>query len=309
MTTQLQREGGLTVAWSLGVNVALAVAKLTVGFLASSQALVADGIHSLVDIASDIAAIIGLRFAHLPKDADHPYGHHRVSTLATMFISGLVLAFCGGLAWASVRSLMAGAELAQPGIAAAWVAGFALLLKEGFYQYARRQAERLGSRLLLANAADHRADAIASLLALIAVVVAHVHPEWRALDKVVGLILAGWLGAEGLKLFKVACEDLIDTAPAEHVLKDLSEHILAVPGAMGFHAFRARRLGDRFEVDFHLQVAATATVAEGHAIAGRIKADILRLHPEVIAVLVHVEPDEPRHRKQDGHHGRFGDES
>jgi cation diffusion facilitator family transporter len=309
MTTRLQREGGLTVAWSLGVNVVLAVAKLSVGFLASSQALLADGIHSLVDIASDIAAIIGLRFAHLPKDADHPYGHHRVSTLATMFISALVIAFCVGLAWTSVRSLMEGGELAQPGIAAAWVAGFALILKEGFYQYARRQAERLGSRLLLANAADHRADAIASLLALIAVVVAHLHPEWRALDKVVGLVLAGWLGAEGLKLFKVSCEDLIDTAPAEHVLHDLSEHILAVPGAKGFHAFRARRLGDRFEVDFHLQVPETATVAEGHAIAGQVKADILRLHPEVISVLVHVEPDEPQHRKQDGHHGRSGDEA
>ena len=177
MTTRLQREGGLTVAWSLGVNIVLAAAKLSVGFLASSQALLADGIHSLVDIASDIAAIIGLRFAHLPKDADHPYGHHRVSTLATMFISSLVIAFCVGLAWTSVRSLMEGGELAQPGIAAAWVAGFALILKEGFYQYARRQAERLGSRLLLANAADHRADAIASLLALIAVVIAHLHPE------------------------------------------------------------------------------------------------------------------------------------
>jgi cation diffusion facilitator family transporter len=87
MTTQLQREGGQTVGWSLTVNVLLAVAKLSVGLFASSQALVADGIHSLVDIASDIAAIIGLKFAHLPKDADHPYGHHRVSTLATMFIS------------------------------------------------------------------------------------------------------------------------------------------------------------------------------------------------------------------------------
>ena len=72
-----------------------------------------------------------------------------------------------------------------------------------------------------------------------------------------------------------------------------------------FHAFRARRLGDRFEVDFHLQVAETATVAEGHAIAGRIKADILKSHPEVVSVLVHVEPDMPEHRKQDGHHG-FG---
>jgi cation diffusion facilitator family transporter len=305
MSTELRRQGTLTTGLSLSVNVIMAASKLTVGFLAASQALIADGIHSLVDIASDIAAMVGLRFSDLPKDEDHPYGHHRISTLATMFISGLVLAFCAGLAWQSLTALVSGAELRTPGIAAAWVAGAALIIKEGFYQYARRQAERLGSRLLMANATDHRADAVASLLALVAVVIANVHPEWKALDKVVGLVLAGWLGAEGIRLFKGACEDLLDTAPAEHVLKDLSEHILAAPGAKGFHAFRARRLGDRFEVDFHLQVAETATVAEGHAIAGRIKADILRSHPEVVSVLVHVEPDMPEHRKQDGHHG-FG---
>lgn len=303
MSTPLQRDGTMTTWLSLAVNLVLAAAKFTVGLLASSQALVADGIHSLVDIASDIAAIIGLKFAHLPKDDDHPYGHHRFATLATMFISALVLLFCLGLACQSVAALADGAATATPGIAAAWVAGIALLVKEGFYRYARRQAERLGSRLLMANAMDHRADAIASLLALVAVVVANLSPEWSVLDKVVGLVLAGWLGAEGIKLFKASCEDVLDTAPAQHVLRDLSEHILAVPGAKGFHAFRARRLGDRFEIDFHLQVAETATVAEGHAIAGRIKADILKSHPEVVSVLVHVEPDMPEHRKQDGHHG------
>jgi cation diffusion facilitator family transporter len=303
MNSTLQREGGKTVALSLGVNVLMAGAKLSVGVLASSQALLADGIHSLVDIAGDIAAIIGLKFSHLPKDDDHPYGHHRFSTLATMLISALVLVFCVGLAWQSLAALVSGAKTEPPMIAAAWVAGAALVIKESFYQYARRQAERLGSRLLMANATDHRADAVASLLALVAVVIANLHPEWSALDKVVGLILAGWLGSEGIKLFKGSCEDLLDTAPEEHVLKDLSEHILAVPGAKGFHAFRARRLGDRFEVDFHLQVVETATVAEGHAIAGQVKSDILRLHPEVVSVLVHVEPDAPEHRKQDGHHG------
>ena len=303
MSIPLQREGTWTTSLSLAVNVVLAGAKLSVGVIASSQALIADGIHSLVDIASDIAAIVGLRFSHLPKDDDHPYGHHRFSTLATMLISSLVLLFCLGLAWQSLSALVQDVKTEPPGLAAAWVAAGALLIKEGFYQYARRQAERLGSRLLMANAADHRADAIASLLALVAVVIANLSPEWSVLDKVVGLVLAGWLGAEGIKLFKGSCSDLLDTAPAAHVLHDLSEHILAAPGAKGFHAFRARRLGDRFEVDFHLQVAEGATVAEGHAIEGRIKSDILKSHPEVISVLVHVEPDAPEHRKQDGHHG------
>ncbi len=306
MSVAAVSEGSFTTLLSLCVNVVLAAAKLATGVLASSQALVADGIHSLVDIATDVAAFIGLRYADLPKDDDHPYGHHRVSTLAALLISSAVLAFCAGLAWHSLAGLVSGAPAEVPGAAAAWVAGAALLVKEGFYRYARRQAERLGSRLLMANAMDHRADAVASLLALVAVVVANLLPEWAALDKVVGLVLAGWLGSEGLKIFLGACSDLTDRAPAESVLRDLSEHILAAPGARGFHAFRARRLGDRFEVDFHLQVAETATVAEGHAIAGRIKADILESHPEVVSVLVHVEPDMPQHRKREGHHGGLG---
>lgn len=296
-------EGIRTIAISLVVNVALCATKLSVGFVAGSHALVADGVHSLVDLASDIAAMIGLRVADLPKDEDHPYGHHRVSTLATLFIATLVLAFCAGLAWHSLRSLMAGTGDAAPGIAAAWVAGGALILKEGFYRYARRQAERLGSRLLLANAVDHRADAVASLLALVAVVTSNLYPTLAGLDQVMGLVLAGWLGSEGVRLFRDACQHLVDQAPDEAVLKDLSEHILAVPGVRGFHAFRARRLGDRLEVDFHLQVDASCTVGDGHAIAGRVKSEIRSTHPEVVSILVHVEPDEPRHLRADGHSG------
>lgn len=301
MSTQSE---GLRTTWSsLGVNIVLAAGKFVVGLAANSAALVADGVHSLVDLVSDIAAILGLKYADLPKDDDHPYGHHRINTFATLIISCLVLGFCVGLAWHSLGNLVRGELSEVPGIAAAWVAGVALVIKEGFYRYARRQAMRLNSRLLLANASDHRADAIASLMALVAVLTAHLNPALAVLDQVVGLVMAGWLGAEGVRLLKGAVDDLLDRAPAEAVLKDLSEHILAVPGVRGFHAFRARRLGDRLEVDFHLQVDATCTVGDGHAIAGRVKAEIRATHPEVVSVLVHVEPDEPRHLKADGHSG------
>lgn len=301
MSTQSE---GLRTTWSsLVVNIVLAAGKFFVGLTANSAALIADGVHSLVDLVSDIAAILGLKYADLPKDDDHPYGHHRINTFATLLISCLVLGFCVGLAWHSLGNLVRGELSEVPGIAAAWVAGIALVIKEGFYRYARRQAVRLNSRLLLANAADHRADAIASLMALVAVVTAHLNPALAVLDQVVGLVMAGWLGAEGVRLLKGAVDDLLDRAPAEAVLKDLSEHILAVPGVRGFHAFRARRLGDRLEVDFHLQVDATCTVGDGHAIAGRVKAEIRTTHPEVVSILVHVEPDEPRHLRADGHSG------
>jgi cation diffusion facilitator family transporter len=298
---------GLRTTWlSLVVNLLLAAAKFAAGLLAGSAALVADGIHSLVDLVSDIAAILGFKYADLPKDDDHPYGHHRINTFATLVISALVLTFCIGLAWHSVVGLALGRSEGVPGIVAAWVAGIALVIKEVFYRYARRQALRLNSRLLLANAADHRVDAIASLMALVAVVAAHISPSLVALDQVVGLVMAGWVGAEGVKLLRGSVADLLDTAPAETVLRDLSEHILAVPGVRGFHAFRARRLGDRLEVDFHLQVDPACSTREGHAIAGQVKAEILSIHPEVLSVLVHVEPDEAANLHSRGYSGRLG---
>ena len=119
-------EGVRTTLLSVAVNVVLAVAKFAVGLVANSAALVADGIHSLVDLVSDIAALVGLRFADLPKDEDHPYGHHRINTVATLVISCLVLAFCVGLGWHSAAALIAGAVTEVPGVAAAWVAALGL---------------------------------------------------------------------------------------------------------------------------------------------------------------------------------------
>lgn len=297
-----KREGVAVTRFSIGVNVALAVAKCAAGALSGSHALMADGIHSVVDMGSDFATLVGLNLAAKPGDKDHPYGHHRFVTLITLGVSGSVLAFCATLAWHSI--LRFGDEHAA--VSAGWmpvaVAAVALLLKEGFYRYAIAQARRLKSGLLMANAMDHRSDALASAVALVALfAVRWGGPAWAAADAAAGLLLSGWLGAEALKLVWRALCDLTDTAPGDDVLRDLAEHILPVAGVKGFHAFRARRVGDMIEVDFHLQVAGDISVDAGHEIASVAKREILTRHPEVIDVLIHIEPDSPHHlQKQAG---------
>jgi cation diffusion facilitator family transporter len=285
------------------MNLGLAVVKTSVGYVAHSQALIADGLHSLADLTGDVAGLVGFKLAAKPGDADHPYGHHRYVSLACLFIAGLVLAFCVVLIWTSLRHLVAGSSVV-PEWPALVVALGALVVKEGLYRYVSWQARRLNSRVLAAGALDHRADAMASLLAAGAIAAALAGgARWAFLDKAAGLALGGYLAWQGLKIFRTACADLLDAAPEEKIIDDLREHILAVPGALAYHDFRARRVGDVYEVDLHLQVQAQLTVAAGHEIARAVKRAILKRHPEVFEVLVHLEPASQEQLKKKGVHG------
>jgi cation diffusion facilitator family transporter len=296
------REGVGVVRVSLWSNLALAVVKTGAGVAAHSQALIADGVHSLVDMSSDVAGLVGFKLAAQPGDADHPYGHHRYVSLACLFIAGMVLVFCAGLMWASARSLMAPTAV-TPEWPALVVALVALVAKETLYRYVSWKARVLKSRILAAQAVDHRADVVASLLAAVAIGAAWWGGgKWAFLDKAAGLALGGYLAAQGGKIFRQACADLLDTAPEDWIINDLREHILAVPGALAYHDFRARRLGDVYEVDLHLQVDPHLTVEAGHDIARAVKLAILKLHPEVFEVLVHLEPASPEHLKKEGVH-------
>jgi cation diffusion facilitator family transporter len=294
---------GLAVMWlSLGVNIVLAVLKTAVGVFARSQALVADGLHSMADLAGDIAALVGLNLASKPGDEDHPYGHHKFANLACLFVAVMLLAFCGLLIWNSAHNLREHAT-EVPDAAALWVALLAMVAKEGFYRYASRQARLLKLRVLAASALDHRGDALASLLAVGAILAARIGgPSWAFLDKAVGFALGIYLAVQGVKIFWQACADLLDTAPGVEMVNDLREHILAVPGAAAYHQFRARRVGDLYEVDLHLQVDPQFTVAEGHEIARKVKLAILEKHPEVVEVLIHLEPAVAEHLKDKGVH-------
>jgi cation diffusion facilitator family transporter len=295
---------GLAVVWrSLIVNVALAALKMTVGLFAQSQALVADGLHSLADLAGDIAALLGLKIAEKPGDENHPYGHHKFASLACLFVAVLLLGFCALLIGNSVHNLR-GPAAAAPAAAALWVALAAMTVKEIFYRYASREARRLKLRVLTANALDHRADALASLLVVAAIAAAsYGGPRWAFLDKAAGLLIGGYLAAFGVKILWQSCADLLDTAPGPEMINDLREHILAVPGAVAYHQFRTRRIGDLYEVDLHLQVDPQLTVEAGHEIASRVKKAIMGKHPEVVEVLVHLEPASATHLKDAGVHG------
>jgi cation diffusion facilitator family transporter len=285
---------------SIVLNLLLGALKVAAGFAFRAQALVADGLHSLVDLVGDVAVLLGLAVASLPEDERHPYGHHKFANLAEVLIGLLLVGLCLWLGVGALLLLRSG-DYAAPGAAAAAVAALSLGVKEFLFHWTRRTARRLRSGLLAANAWHHRVDSLSSLAVTLALLATWWGGEQLAfLDPLLTLLLAFWLLLEGGRIVSRALGSLLDTAPERARIEDFCEHILPIAGARAFHDFRVRRVGDFFEVDLHLQVDPHLSVEEGHAIATRVKEDLSTHHPEIFRVLVHVEPATANHLQDRG---------
>ena len=290
-------EDGMRITWiGLWVNLLLGLIKTLAGWSLGSKALIADGMHSLLDLLSDIAVLLGLSMARRPEDENHHFGHHKFVSLAKFFIGGILIVFSISLVVSSLLDFRSGVSVAPVAGSAACVAIVSILVKEALFWWTRGVAKRLHSDLLMANAWHHRMDSISSVSVAVALIGVWLGgADWAFLDGAVTLVLGCYLVFEAAKIFLRACSDLLDAAPEREVIEDLREHILPTPGALAYHDFRVRRVGDVYEIDLHLQVDPRITVEKGHRIAREVKLRLREQHPEVSKVLVHVEPANPEH--------------
>ena len=268
---------------------ALGLAKITVGFLAGSQALVADGVHSLSDLATDAGVLVVTALARREPDADHPYGHDRFETLGSLVLGAVLLVVAGGLAYDSLLRLLS-ARFPTPGPAALVVALLSIAGKEWIFRWTRRVAERIGSRLLLANAWHSRSDALSSVAVLLGVSGAMAGFPW--LDLVAAIAVAGLVGWVGWRLIAGAAQELVDTGLSPSALADVRLATLDVQGVLGVHQVRSRRMGAAVLLDLDIVVRPELSVSEGHQIAWTVSRRLRDRFPEVRDVKVHVDPEE-----------------
>jgi cation diffusion facilitator family transporter len=292
---------GRSVTWlSIWANVALGLTKVLVGWWGHSRALMADGLHSLTDLASDGAVLVGLAISARPPDENHPYGHQKAASLATLVVASSLLVFCILITFSALQSLQSGSARV-PHLPTLGVALISIGIKELLFRRTRAVGEATGSRMLLANAWHHRTDSATSVVAAAGITAVLVlGEEWAFLDAVAGIVLAVWIGVEGVRLLRSAVDELMDSAPERTLLDDLREHILTTEGALAYHDFRARRVGARVNVDFHLLVEPELSITDAHMVAHRVKEEMLAQHPEVLDVLIHVEPGLPAHHRKRG---------
>ena len=292
LATPLERSAEAQKAtWvSVAVNLVMTIAQLIIGWLAHSQSLVAHGLHSFFDLLSDFLVIYASRQSAHPADQAHPYGHARVETAATLALGTSLVLIGGGILWESGMRLQHIETLPTVELAAFWVAIATVISKEALYHYLIRVARKLRSQLLIGNALHTRADAASALVVVVGIGGALM--GWSFLDLLAAALMGFMILHMGAGLARGAIKELIDTGLDKAQVEAIRKTLLATPGVRDLHELRTRRMAHQALVDTHVQVDSRISVSEGHRIAESARARVLREHPDVLDVLVHIDPED-----------------
>jgi len=272
---------------SVGVNLVLTIAQVVVGVLAKSQGLIADGIHSLSDLVADFVVLLASHHSKKDADADHPYGHQRFETAASLVLGTLLLVVGVGMLWSAARKLEAPETVQTVHIIALWVAGGALIAKELLFRYMLSVAKRVKSSMLVANAWHARSDAASSLVVGIGII--GNLAGYPILDPIAALIVGFMVTRMGWGFSWDALHDLMDRAVDEQEVQAIRATLLETPGVSDVHDVRTRKMGDMIVVDAHIEVDANISVEAGHDIAVEARQRVLQRH-RVLNLMTHVDP-------------------
>lgn len=271
-------------------NSLLALLKITFGIVGHSHALFADGIHSLADLLIDSLVLIASRFGSRAADLEHPYGHGRIETAATLALAFLLLLTGVGIIFAGGMEVMGLRAATRPDLYVVLVAMFSMFLNEVLYRYTRITGERIGSKLLVTNAWHHRSDSFTSLVVVIGVIGA-----WLGLVRldslaaiVVGVLIVKMAAQFGWNSIR----ELVDTGLDAETIKQINQSIIAVPGVGAVHQLRTRSVGGTIFLDVHILVDPTISVSEGHFIGQQVHFRLMQEVPGVVDVTVHVDPED-----------------
>ncbi len=273
------------------VNLLLAVLKVVFGYLGQSQALIADGVHSLSDLLSDGLVLFAAKHAAQEADEEHPYGHGRFETVATVALGVILLLVGLGISWDAVTRLLEPESLLRPGWLALGAALVSILAKEGLYQYTMVVARRVRSDLLRANAWHHRTDAISSVVVVVGV--AGVMAGLPILDALAAIGVALMVGKIGWDLAHSGVSELVDTALDPEMVERLRDTILGVDGVGDLHLLKTRRMGSEALVDVHILLEnPRLSVSEGHQISETVRHHLIKEFDDVSDVMVHIDPED-----------------
>ena len=272
---------------SVVVNLLLTLAQISAGVFTKSQGLVADGVHSLSDLIADFVVLLANHHSQKEADNDHPYGHHRFETAASLVLGGLLLAVGIGMLWSAFKKLEAPESVPTVHVLALWVAGGALAIKESLFRYMLAVAKRVKSSMLVANAWHARSDAASSLVVGLGII--GNLAGYPILDPIAALIVGFMVGKMGWEFSWDALHDLMDRSADDQEVEAIRQTISETPGVLGVHDLRTRKMGDMIVVDAHIEVKATLTVEAGHDIAVDVRQRVIARH-RVLNLLTHIDP-------------------
>jgi len=288
--------GRSVIATGVILNLLLSAAKIAGGLIGRSNALIADGIESLLDLFSSLLIWGALKYAAKPPDEDHPYGHGKAESLASL-IGAFVLAIAGALiAHNSIFQLIAAAHGNPVHLPSPWTLLIligVIAIKETLYQFMARRARRIGSNALLADAWHHRSDAVTSIAAFIGISISllgghgyEVADDWAALFACVVIFYSSY------NMLKLSLGDMMDARVSPDAEETVMDITCAVPGVISAEKCRIRKSGLSYIADLHIRVSGEISVREGHDISHTVKDRLMASGLPLEDVTVHVEPEE-----------------
>ncbi|MBX3424008.1 MAG: cation transporter [Pirellulaceae bacterium] len=282
---QVQRASWL----GLCVNLGLGIAKLTGGLIGNSFALVADAVNSLGDAVTTVIVLYSLKVAQRPADQEHPYGHTRAEGVAALSVSLLIIMSAAMVGWEALQRLSV--QHGVPPWWTLWIAGANVLIKEALFRYKLAIGRRTGSMALIANAWDHRSDALCALAVLVGLSAIRLGgPNWMWADETAALVVVMLILVAATSLYLRSASELMDVQADPWLIDSVRQAAQATSGVLAIEKLWIRKSGIEYFVDIHIQVAPTLSVDAGHHIGHTVKSRLLDGFPAIRGVLVHLEP-------------------
>lgn len=268
-------------------SLALAGVQATAGLLGHSQALVADAIHSLSDLATDVAVWVGLTLSAAPPDDDHPWGHGKIETLTSLLVGAALGVVAFGLG-ADALARLRDATFTTPTVWPLLAAALAVVTKEALYRWTVAVGRRVRSRALIANAWHHRSDALSSIAATIGVAAAIAGLPW--MDAVAAIVVSLLIVRVAGHLTWAALRDLVERQADDETTERVRAVLEADPGVIDVHRLRLRTVGGVVVGDVHITIDGDQTVRDGHDIAHRLEQRAVEAVPALADLVIHVDP-------------------
>ena len=274
------------------VDTLLGIAKIAVGYLFHSHALVVDGIHSFSDLGTDAVVLLLGKVSHEAPDKNHPYGHEKFETIGSAALGSILIGTAGALIYDTIQNLYSGSVTEPLGWPTIIVAVISIISKEIIFQVSYKMGEEMKSKLLMANAWHSRTDAISSIVVLIGLIFGMY--GLRYFDDLAALVVSIMIAKVGWMFVKESLVELTDTSVNREMGKQIKDLILATEGVQHCHALRTRRMGPKVLVDVNIEVNSKLSASEGHEICSWVSRNLKTKFEEIEDVTVHLDIEDDR---------------
>lgn len=275
---------------SILVNTLLSLLKLAAGLLASSDAMVSDAVHSASDVFSTFVVIIGIKMAGKKADKEHPYGHERMECVAAILLAAVLAVTGAGIGFSGIRKIVNGSvdEIAVPGVLAMAAALLSIVVKEWMFWYTRRNAKKVNSGALMADAWHHRSDSLSSIGAFVGIVGARL--GFPVLDPLASVIICLFIFQAAYEIFKDAVDKMVDKSCDEETEQKIRALTLRQQGVMRVDSLHTREFGNKVYVDLEIAADGHLSLNESHEIAENVHDEIEKSFPQIKHIMIHVNP-------------------